>query len=113
MLPSHITSQCSTNNTQSTGNLFIVSGNLISVFIFKYCFNESTKHKFIDFNEATFFIELEFKPTKIQVAENVIAAMNQTYVNVFQIVGGSSNLWNNSSNEASTSSFINSGKCVS
>lgn len=95
---------------QSTGNMFILSGNLIQPFVFKYCYNDSTKYKFIDFTEANFYIELDFKPTRLEVAENIFAAMNQMYVNVFQIIGAASSVWNNSSNEASTSSLIASGK---
>lgn len=90
--------------------MFILSGNLIQPFVFKYCYNDSTKYKFIDFTEANFYIELDFKPTRLEVAENIFAAMNQMYVNVFQIVGAASSVWNNSSNEASTSSFMASGK---
>lgn len=83
---------------------------MIYVYIFKNCYIESTKQKFIDFNEASFHIELDFKPTQLSVAENIVAAMNPMYVNVFQIICGTSSVWNNSSNEASTSSFDNSGK---
>uniref|UniRef100_A0A336M7N6 CSON013328 protein n=1 Tax=Culicoides sonorensis TaxID=179676 RepID=A0A336M7N6_CULSO len=74
-------------------------------FLFKYCYNDSTKYKFIDFIEANFYIELDFKPTRLEVTENICAAMNQTYVNVFQIIGTTTSVWHNSSNEASTSSF--------
>lgn len=95
---------------QATGNMFILSGNLIQPFVFKYCYNDSTKYKFIDFMEANFYIDLDFKPTKLEVAENIFAAMNQMYVNVFQICGAASSVWNNSSNEASTSSFMASGE---
>lgn len=93
--------------------MFILSGNLIQPFVFKYCYNDSTKYKFIDFTEANFYIELDFKATRLEVAENIFAAMNQMYVNVFQIMGAASSVWNNSSNEASTSSFIASGKEMS
>lgn len=73
------------------------------------CLNESSKHKYIDFVEAPFVVELDFVPEKLQVAENIIAVMNATFVNVFQIVGGGATTWN-SSNDASTSSFIPSGE---
>lgn len=92
--------------------MFILSGNLIQPFVFKYCYNDSTKYKFIDFTEANFYIELDFKATRLEVAENIFAAMNQMYVNVFQIMGAASSVWNNSSNEASTSSYIASGKKI-
>lgn len=94
---------------QTTGNLFVTARNIIHCFAFRFCYNESSKHKYIDFVETPFNVELDFVPDRLQVAENIVAAISSKFVNVFQIVGNGATVWTSSSNDASTSSFIPSG----
>lgn len=70
----------------STGNIIVNNKNIIQVFIFKYCTNETTKLQYIDFFEAPFQIELDFSPTKILVNEDIVSCANKQFFHVFKIV---------------------------
>lgn len=71
---------------QSTGNVIVNHKNILQIFIFKYCTNETTKLQYIDFFEAPFQIELDFIPSKILVNEDVISCCNKQFFHVFKIV---------------------------
>lgn len=71
---------------QSTGNILVNQKNVLQIFQFKYCTNETSKLQYIDFFEAPFQIELDFSPTKILIAENVISCCNKQFFFVFKVV---------------------------
>lgn len=71
---------------QSTGNILVNHKNLLQIYQFKYCTNETSKLQYIDFFEAPFQIELDFNPTKILMNENVISCCNKQFFFVFKIV---------------------------
>lgn len=60
--------------------------NIIQLFIFKYCTNETTKLQYIDFFEAPFHIELDFQPLKILLHEDVISCSNRQFFHVFKVI---------------------------
>lgn len=71
---------------QSTGNIIVNHKNILQIFIFKYCTNETTKLQYIDFFEAPFQIELDFIPSKILVNEDVVSCCNKQFFHVFKII---------------------------
>lgn len=70
----------------STGNILVNHKNVLQIFIFKYCTNETTKFQYIDFFEAGFQVELDFCPTSILINEDVISCCNKQFFHVFKIV---------------------------
>lgn len=89
---------------ESTGNILVGHKNILQIFYFKYCTNETTKLQYVDFFEAPFHIELDFEPTKVLFTENVICCCNKQYLHVFKIVGR---------NESSNSTISESNFCTS
>ena len=89
---------------QSTGNILVGHKNILQLFYFKYCTNETTKLQYIDFFEAPFQIELSFEPTKVLLTENVVCCCNKQYLHVFKIVNR---------NENSNSTISESNFCTS
>lgn len=71
---------------QSTGNIVVNHKNIIQIFIFKYCTNETTKLQYIDFFEAPFQIELDFVPSKVLLNEDIISCSNKQFFHVFKII---------------------------
>lgn len=71
---------------QSTGNIIVNHKNVLQLFMFKYCTNETTKLQYIDFFEVPFQVELDFIPSKILVNEDVISACNKQFFHVFKVV---------------------------
>lgn len=71
---------------QSTGNILVNQKNILQLFQFKYCTNETSKLQYIDFFEAPFQIELDFSPAKILLNENVISCCNKQFFFVFKVV---------------------------
>lgn len=69
----------------STGNLLVNHKNVIQVFIFKYCTNETTKLQYIDFFEAPFQIEIDFIPSAILINEDIISCSNKQFFHVFKV----------------------------
>lgn len=70
----------------STGNILVNHKNIIQLFIFKYCTNETTKLQYIDFFEAPFQVELDFIPSKVLLNEDVISCSNRQFFHVFKII---------------------------
>lgn len=70
----------------STGNILVNHKNVLQIFVFKYCTNETTKLQYIDFFEAPFQIELDFIPSKILINEDVISCSNKQFFHVFKVV---------------------------
>lgn len=73
---------------ESTGNILVGCKNILQLYLFKYCTNETTKLQYVDFFEAPFQLEIDFLPTKILVTENVVTCCNKQYLHVFKIVDG-------------------------
>lgn len=73
-----------------TGNLLILSKNLINIYKFKVKTHDISKMKFIDFDDIGLDIELTFDPTKIEMCENYIAAMNKDNMHLFKLCKRSS-----------------------
>lgn len=71
---------------QSTGNILVNLKNILQIFQFKYCTNETSKLQYIDFFEAPFQVELDFSPVKILMNENVISCCNKQFFFVFRVV---------------------------
>lgn len=71
---------------QSTGNILVNHKNIVQVFIFKYCTNETTKLQYIDFFEAPFQVELDFQPTTICLIEDVIGCSSKQFMHVFKVI---------------------------
>ena len=69
----------------STGNILVAHKNILQLFIFKYCLNETTKLEYIDFFETSFQIELDFIPSKVLMNEDVISCCNKQFFHVFKI----------------------------
>lgn len=70
----------------STGNILVNHKNIIQVFIFKYCTNETTKLQYIDFFEAPFQIELDFIPSAVLINEDIISCSNKQFFHVFKVI---------------------------
>lgn len=71
---------------QSTGNIIVGHKNILQLYYFKYCTNETTKLQYVDFFEAPFQIELDFQPSKVLLNENVICCCNKQYLHVFKLM---------------------------
>jgi hypothetical protein len=71
---------------ESTGNIIVAHENILQIFYFKYCTNETTKLQYVDFFESPFVIELDFEPTKVLLNENVICCCNKQFMHVFKII---------------------------
>lgn len=70
----------------STGNILVNHKNVLQIFVFKYCTNETTKLQYIDFFEAPFQIELDFIPSKILMNEDIVSCSNKQFFHVFKVV---------------------------
>jgi hypothetical protein len=89
---------------ESTGNIIVGHKNILQLFFFKYCTNETTKLQYVDFFEAPFQIELDFQPTKVMFNENIICCCNKQYLHVFKIIDR---------NESNNSTLSESNVCTS
>lgn len=70
----------------STGNIIVGHKNILQLFFFKYCTNETTKLQYVDFFPAPFQIELDFQPQRVLFTENILTCMSATYVHVFKVI---------------------------
>lgn len=70
----------------STGNILVIHKNILQIFVFKYCTNETTKLQYIDFFEAPFQVELDFIPSKVLINEDIISCSNKQFFHVFKVV---------------------------
>lgn len=84
----------------STGNILVNHKNVIQIFIFKYCTNETTKFQYIDFFEAGFQVELDFIPSAILLNEDVISCSNKQFFHVFKIIESTSDGNNSTTSES-------------
>lgn len=69
----------------STGNILVNHKNILQIFIFKYCTNDTTKLQYIDFFEAPFQVELDFIPSKVLINEDIISCCNKQFFHVFKV----------------------------
>lgn len=72
---------------QLTGNL-IIANNRNEIFLYKFKLHqmENTKMSYIDFKELPYWLELSYKPRKIELAENFIMTVSDKCLNVFKII---------------------------
>lgn len=73
----------------STGNLVVWHKNVIQIFIFKYCTNETTKLQYVDFFDASFQVELDFNPINVLINEDIITCSNKQFLHTFKIIESS------------------------
>lgn len=71
---------------QLTGNIIIANGRN-EIFIYKFQLHqmENKKNSYIDFNELNYWLELAYKPRRIEITENFIMSMSDKCLNVFRI----------------------------
>ncbi|XP_037937248.1 uncharacterized protein LOC119670885 [Teleopsis dalmanni] len=83
---------------QTSGNIIVTSKERIYLYEYTKCTHESTQPRFsyIDFLPFKFFVNLNFAPLKINLAENVIACMNNRYCVAFKVVDVLGNSTNSS-----------------
>ncbi|XP_014236252.1 uncharacterized protein LOC106658696 [Trichogramma pretiosum] len=63
---------------QTTGNLLVATGNTLILHEFKIETQSPAKMKFIDFEARPWSLGLKFSPTKLDIVEDFIAAMDAT-----------------------------------
>ncbi|KAL3270567.1 hypothetical protein HHI36_021104 [Cryptolaemus montrouzieri] len=68
-----------------TGNLLILSNNILNIYKFKVKTHDISKMKFIDFEDSGIRIELSFEPSKIEMCENYIGAMSKENMQLFKL----------------------------
>lgn len=73
---------------QTSGNIIVSSKERIYLYEYTQCVHESTqpRFKYIDFLPFKFFVNLNFVPLKLSLAENVIACMNSRYCVAFRVI---------------------------
>lgn len=71
---------------QVSGNLLILSDNVVNIHAFKIRTHDISKMKFIDFEEIPIFIELAFSPIYISICENYIGYHNRDSMHLFKIM---------------------------
>uniref|UniRef100_A0A1A9UJI9 Uncharacterized protein n=1 Tax=Glossina austeni TaxID=7395 RepID=A0A1A9UJI9_GLOAU len=73
---------------QTSGNVIVSSKERIYLYEYTQCVHESTqpRYKYIDFLPFKFFVNLNFAPSKLNLAENVIACMSNRYCVAFRVV---------------------------
>ncbi|XP_028894654.2 uncharacterized protein LOC105221055 isoform X1 [Zeugodacus cucurbitae] len=73
---------------QTSGNIIVSSKERIYLYEYTQCTHETTQPRFsyIDFLPFKFFVNLNFVPLRLCLAENVIAAMNNRYCVAFKVV---------------------------
>lgn len=71
---------------QLTGNI-IIANSRSEIFIYKFQLHqtENKRNSYIDFNELAYWLELSYKPRRIEIAENFIMSMSDKCLNVFKI----------------------------
>uniref|UniRef100_A0A1I8PDM6 BLOC-2 complex member HPS3 C-terminal domain-containing protein n=1 Tax=Stomoxys calcitrans TaxID=35570 RepID=A0A1I8PDM6_STOCA len=73
---------------QTSGNIIVSSKERIYLYEYTQCVHESTqpRFKYIDFLPFKFFVNLNFIPLRLNLAENVIACMNNRYCVAFRVI---------------------------
>ena len=70
---------------QNTGNLLVATGNTLILHEFKLETQNPSKMKFIDFDARPWSLGLQFSPTRLEIVENFVAAMDGTRFVVFRL----------------------------
>ncbi|BES92022.1 Hermansky-Pudlak syndrome 3 [Nesidiocoris tenuis] len=73
---------------QETGNVLVGSENIICVFQLVTRTHDISRQKFLDFELWPVTLELSFTPSRLKMAEDVVAAMSLTCLHVFRINKG-------------------------
>ncbi|KAH8270395.1 hypothetical protein KR018_009660 [Drosophila ironensis] len=73
---------------QTSGNIIVSSRDKIYLYEYTQCVHENTQPRFsfIDFLPFKFFVQLNFVPVRLCVAENVIACLSHRYCVAFKVV---------------------------
>lgn len=79
--PPHLVTCC-----QTSGTIAVCCEQQIHFYECRRRTNDANKFQFIDFFEAPFYIQLDFKPFKISLSEHVISCMDASTVAAFKIV---------------------------
>lgn len=69
-----------------SGNLLVLSDNVVNIHKFQIRTHDISKMKFIDFEEQPLLIELAFSPLHISICENYIAYHNKNSMHLFKIM---------------------------
>ncbi|XP_017072458.2 uncharacterized protein LOC108108794 [Drosophila eugracilis] len=73
---------------QTSGNIIVSSRDRIYLYEYTQCVHENTQPRFafIDFLPFKFFVQLNFVPVRLSLAENVIACLSHRYCVAFKVV---------------------------
>ncbi|XP_037718102.1 uncharacterized protein LOC119552554 [Drosophila subpulchrella] len=73
---------------QTSGNIIVSSRDRIYLYEYTQCVHENTQPRFafIDFLPFKFFVQLNFVPVRLCLAENVIACLSHRYCVAFKVV---------------------------
>ncbi|KAH8239681.1 hypothetical protein KR032_006726 [Drosophila birchii] len=73
---------------QTSGNIIVSSRDRIYLYEYTQCVHENTQPRFafIDFLPFKFFVQLNFIPVRLCLAENVIACLSHRYCVAFKVV---------------------------
>lgn len=78
---------------QTSGNIIVSSRDRIYLYEYTQCVHENTQPRFsfIDFLPFKFFVQLNFVPMRLCLAENVIACLSHRYCVAFKVVDALAN----------------------
>ncbi|XP_030571449.1 uncharacterized protein LOC115770348 [Drosophila novamexicana] len=78
---------------QTSGNIIVSSRDRIYLYEYTQCVHENTQPRFsfIDFLPFKFFVQLNFVPLRLCLAENVIACLSHRYCVAFKVVDALAN----------------------
>ncbi|XP_017049192.1 LOW QUALITY PROTEIN: uncharacterized protein LOC108093580 [Drosophila ficusphila] len=78
---------------QTSGNIIVSSRDRIYLYEYTQCVHENTQPRFafIDFLPFKFFVQLNFVPVRLCLAENVIACLSHRYCVAFKVVDALAN----------------------
>lgn len=78
---------------QTSGSIIVSSRDRIYLYEYTQCVHENTQPRFsfIDFLPFKFFVQLNFVPLRLCLAENVIACLNHRYCVAFKVVDALAN----------------------
>ncbi|ALC44948.1 CG14562 [Drosophila busckii] len=78
---------------QTSGNIIVSSRDRIYLYEYTLCVHENTQPRFsfIDFLPFKFFVQLNFVPLRLCLAENVIACLSHRYCVAFKVVDALAN----------------------
>ncbi|XP_022216939.2 uncharacterized protein LOC111070585 [Drosophila obscura] len=78
---------------QTSGNIIVSSRDRIYLYEYTQCVHENTQPRFafIDFLPFKFFVQLNFVPMRLCLAENVIACLSHRYCVAFKVIDALAN----------------------